>query len=156
MICSRYDEGFVRGIILGPRSWTNLVNTPCYNSTTDSGQVTSAKHQYLPDFEIHFPFLIFICLKTCNTLLSCQGGKDVLVLFFCSKSFDWWLRTEQLIRPRKAQSCTRARNSDEVQNNLRIKAHASQKKRWNMMPQSFVELRDNLQVFPPKRNRVKV
>ena len=88
MRCSRYDEGFVRGIILGPRSWTNLVNTPCYNSTTDSGQVTSAKHQYLPDFEIHFPFLIFICLKTCNTLLSCQGGKDVLVSFFCSKSFD--------------------------------------------------------------------
>ena len=25
-----------------------------------------------------------------------------------------------------------------------------------LRPQSFVELRDNLQVFPPKRNRVKV
>ena len=86
MICSRYDEGFVRGIILGPRSWTNLVNTPCYNSTTDSGQVTLAKHQYLPDFEIHFPFLIFICLKTCNTMLSCQGGKDVLVSFSAAKA----------------------------------------------------------------------
>ena len=151
MRCSRYDEGFVRGIILGPRSWTNLVNTPCYNSTTDSGQVTLAKHQYLTDFEIHFPFLIFICLKTCNTLLPCQGGKDVLVSFFCSKRFDWWLRTGQLIRPRTPQSCTRARNSDEVQINL------SRKKRDEILrPQSFVELRDNLQVFPPKRNRVKV
>ena len=128
MRCSRYDEGFVRGIILGPRSWANLVNTPCYNSTTDSGQVTLAKHQYLPDFEIRYPDIILICLKTCNTLLSCQGGKDVLVSFFCSKRFDWWLQTEQLIRARKPQSCTRARNSDEVQINPRIRVHASQKR----------------------------